>query len=506
MSRPLSDKERSAIDMRRVDDALAAIVDTPLDELDESKLIELDRALTPGNMRKPIEVPRDAPVEPSSKRAAHHEVGGIEEDELDEFDEFSPTRWEVRKFADNSPTADIGTYRTGENPRNAEATSTESASRSDVADDFDASSLTHTHSRHIDAHQDYPPVTERQSTDPGLNLTAGLQDLLFRRRQSASTVSSAQPCEQHEETSASTVNPSSTEPNFPESGQHLNTSVGPDIDVERNPAHSAPPKTSVPWAHDDSPIPLRSTRGSTDNSSSSKLEELRSRFDGLEAGKKKKLKFLAAGLVAIAVLSVVQSWLPAGGDSASEHHLPTAATAESAAAPPTASQAIPVPDSAIGVLAPTTVSARCPDGSTDARLAFNSDKSKAWICERALGIDGAVLEMSFPHPVVVTDVFLIPGFDYIEPSGIDRWVEHRVVTRAQWSIGGQRFIQEINPSRSGASMKIPAVETQKITLTIMQTAEPSESGLQRGFNFDAVGESRDDSFAISLIRITGHQP
>jgi hypothetical protein len=495
MSRPLSDDERRSIDMRRVDDALTAFAETPLDQLDATQWMdELDRALTPGNMRQPIEVKQDDPVERVPKRAAHHEVGDAEDSNPDEEDEFSAARWNILSDVDPNTIYDIDSESNADVPAEAAHADTEFVSNPDEAlDDREAAASA-------------APVEKsspRQSADPGLNLSTGLRGLLALRTHDAATAPPADPYEQHNDAAADTE-PDTSGPVLPVSAGGDDVSPAPDSAPDPDPEYSTPTEPPAAPAGEDAPIPLLSTRGDTGASGGGKFDGLRKAAESLEPGTKKSLKLLAAALAAVAVVGVVRSCTTSGNDSDTAQSRP-AATAESVAPTSAASTEIPVPDSAIGVLAPSSVSARCPDGSTDARLAFGSDKSKAWICKRALGIDGAVLEMTFPHPVVVTDLFLVPGFDYIEPSGIDRWVEHRVVTRVQWTVGDQRFVQEINPSRAGANIAIPSVETQKITMMVMQTAAPSSSGSTRGFNFGAGGK-QDDSFAVSSIRITGNQP
>ncbi|MBM4719656.1 hypothetical protein GS896_25280 [Rhodococcus hoagii] len=517
----MSDDERRAIDMRRLDEVLDAFVDTPLDQLDNEKLLaDLDRALTPGNMRRPIDVPDEPVVPQPSKREAHHEIGDATDDDYDEHVGLHPggggsTDVEVGASSEVStldgPTAahlssdpidglfDLEEEDT-DNPDGEESAHTSSSASSTLAHDDDSTN-------EAAAPSQYDGYRSTPSADPGLNLSSGLRDLLSRRTQGPSSTQASDvyggapnprdasgefasytdpipPVAAEERESASGAPAPS--PEFLDSAE---TAVLPRVDVEPGPQSDVPP------------IPMRQDRDAKPSAIGSVRAEMGSRLGALDPGRRKALKVIAGFAVVGLVLMVVQSCLP---DDSNQQ--PVASPAPSSAqqpSQPSGSAEIPVPDRSEGSLAPTAVSARCPDGSTDARLALTADKAQAWICKRALGIDGAVMEMTFPKPVVVTDVFMVPGFDYVEPSGVDRWVEHRVVTRAQWTIGDQRFIQEINPSRAGANMTIPSVETQKITVTIMETAEPPGGGNGRGFGFAG---KKDDSFAVSLIRITGHQP
>lgn len=515
MSRPLSDDERRAINVKKLDAALDDFVNTPIDELDSDQfLADLDSALTPGNMRRSLDVPDD-PIARGPKRALHHDVGDadIGDDDvqmLPTWDDEIPAAPET-EYSGQSTLSDVEAE--PEPTPREDWTAPEKISGADDSvggDDAAAESR-------VEAYTPlYQPPRDRtrQSVDPSLQLSPALRGILDRRLGSATphndvyggahsgsdhaypTDADHTPLEPEPVAAAPT--PATPEPDF-RAPAHDDTVVIAALDSQ--------PTPSTP--NDPPPIPLRSNRAdklATTNSDSeiSTLGALKSAVGSLPPRKRMIVKWVIPAMIIAALLWLLNSCL-----SESDTPTPTAApvaTSEDAApsAQSTASAEIPVPESAVGVLAPSGVSARCPEGSTDARFAFTPDKSQAWICKRALGIDGAVMEITFPYPVVITDVFLVPGFDYVEPSGIDRWVEHRAVTRAQWTIGSQRFIQEINPSRTGANMTIPAVTTQKITLTIMETAETSNGGGGRGFG--AVTGTKDDSFAISLIRITGHQP
>ncbi|WP_301850641.1 hypothetical protein [Rhodococcus pyridinivorans] len=480
MGRPLSDEERRAIDMRRVDDVLAKFASTPLDELDAEKwLSDLDSAMTPGNMRRPLDVTGDAPTQ-ASKRTEHHEIGDAVADDID----YASLGW--------VEDSEIETVHASAQFDTDEGFNTELRSHGPTADPTWASG-------------DFGTDDATQpSSDNGLNLSSGLQQLLSQRSQGFTPTGQADDVNSQPESSADADESSSRGPGTENlaattpDGRQSSSDPG----NEDTPTSTIPAVQSFPAAMEDAPIPLRTKTHESSRSAGSKLGSIRGLYtDALDDKGRKGLKFLAVGLAALAVLGLVQLVV-----STSNSAPDTSANTEShARTAEIRDEEIPVPENAVGVLAPSAISARCPDGSTDARLAFTPDKSQAWICQRALGIDGAILEISFPHPVVVTDVFLVPGFDYVEPSGIDRWAEHRVVTRVQWGIGDQRFIHEINPSRSGASMAVPSVETQKISLTIMQTEESSERTPSRGLSFGA-GSTNDDSFAVSIIRVTGHQP
>lgn len=497
MTKRPGDDDRRGIDSRRVNTALAALIDTPLDQITESHLDELDRALTPDTKRKPIPVAKETPAKQPAA-APHHEVGDADTSDADE-DEHT-----------------VYEHDGNEHRAATDARHDEDRDDTDVfsADSWNATAKTGTteHDPHIHGSPDdkagaagpYPPesVTPAgQSTDPALDVSAGLRELIARRGATGTGQHDRPAAHPNERTAETTAPEPATQVHHHDTGNTTGTPAtsGTANTGGSNTAHTAPAADTYTARTHDTPIPLRSSsRSDTDDSSAGFLSALRNRTGALDPSTRKLLKFVAI-LLAVAVVVTTVRACTSGDDTTAPDR--SGEPIETAAPAPTE---IPVPDSAVGVLAPTTVSSHCPDGSTDARLAFGSEKGTAWICRRALGIDGALLEMQFEHPVAVTEVFLVPGFDYVEPSGIDRWLEHRVVTRAQWTIGDQRFVQEITPSRTGARMDIPNVETRTISLMIMETTEPSGNGATRGFDFGTPSE-RTDSFAISLIRITGHQ-
>ena len=170
----------------------------------------------------------------------------------------------------------------------------------------------------------------------------------------------------------------------------------------------------------------------------------------------------------------------------------------------------PLPPKAVdGPLQPISLDAKCPAGSSDPGLAFGNDETQAWICTRLYGIDNQMLDIYFSKPVVVSSIFVMSGFKYVEPNGIDHWNEQRLVTQIKWKIGGTEIIQNIAPTRAGATLKVPELATQVITMTVMKTEEPptatgSGSGPLPGIFGGPDTQKIDSSWAISRITITGH--
>lgn len=216
------------------------------------------------------------------------------------------------------------------------------------------------------------------------------------------------------------------------------------------------------------------------------------------------------GLVALLAMAVV---LPAG-DPASDP-VPDAL-------PPDVSVEVPA-DPSMGepvVLLPKTVAADCGPGQTNPALAFNNNQGDAWICPRAHGIDGAIMNIQFKNTVQVVSVTVMPGWNYVAPNGRDRWNEHRVVTRIRWRAGGKEFIHNIDPTRAGSTFTFnppKGVATNEMSLTIFATERPNAAGAEvdpetgGGGILPPIlgggdgGADVDKTFAIGSIVINGYE-
>jgi hypothetical protein len=143
-------------------------------------------------------------------------------------------------------------------------------------------------------------------------------------------------------------------------------------------------------------------------------------------------------------------------------------------------------------LVPATVSATCPEDS-DAVAPFAGEKSRAWVCGRVNGLDGSVLNITFTKPMVITEITVVPGFNYVAPDGRDEWERHRQATGVTWRMGGQLFSRTMNPTRTGATMKFPSVVTQEMSMTITATTRPARGSADV-----------DGTTAVSSIVITGY--
>ena len=152
----------------------------------------------------------------------------------------------------------------------------------------------------------------------------------------------------------------------------------------------------------------------------------------------------------------------------------------------------------VGTLIPASSDSKCPEGelSTPVANAFDPAQDKAWVCERAFGIDGAVATMHFDSSVEISKVALVPGFNFAAPRGEDEWMKHRVVTKVLWRIGDEQFVQTINPARTPAELSIPNLVASDISMTVLTTADPVGTDGQ-------TARPPTDTFAISTITITG---
>ena len=217
-------------------------------------------------------------------------------------------------------------------------------------------------------------------------------------------------------------------------------------------------------------------------------------------GGRPKLAAVAAGTAAVLIIALVAVFSLSGGRGKPPE--PAGVTA----APPVVSDN-PEPVPAEAPLVPATVSASCV-GDSDAVAPFAGEKSRAWVCGRANGLDGSVLNIAFGKAVVVTQITIVPGFNYVAPDGRDEWSRHRLVTGVTWRLGGKTYPQAINPTRTGATLKLPSVVTQEMSLTITASTRP----LAPAENAEGIGKAdgsgsavdADATTAVSSIIITGY--
>lgn len=181
--------------------------------------------------------------------------------------------------------------------------------------------------------------------------------------------------------------------------------------------------------------------------------------------------------------------------------------AGSTAPPPQTQQPAPGTDESDGVVMPAArgLEVDCANGSTSPSLAFTNDASKAWQCMRYYSSDNVTLTITFSKPVTISRITFVPGWNYVEPSGVDNWAKWRVVTQVLWVIGNNQYAQTVTPTRSGVEQKIsPPISTTSIQMVIQQTA-PSSGNDDKGSILDGGWSKTVDGFAISNIRIYGRE-
>lgn len=152
--------------------------------------------------------------------------------------------------------------------------------------------------------------------------------------------------------------------------------------------------------------------------------------------------------------------------------------------------------------------AKCPRGGNDQRLAFSTEDSEAWVCPRAGGLDGQILNIAFTRPVTITSIRFVPGFNYVaQPAGDDMWNQYRVVTDVLWGMGGRQFYQEVTPARTTVEYTPDQpVTTTRMSMTIQNSVEPEKT--VGGENFDQLGGlggsgPTHDAVAIQHLEIMG---
>lgn len=201
-------------------------------------------------------------------------------------------------------------------------------------------------------------------------------------------------------------------------------------------------------------------------------------------------------VVAIVVVVVLTAWtgyLSFGSDEGNVPGLQAADPLIDTA--PSSSAAAPAP------LPPDSVKAPgCPARSQPAANAFDGKPDTAWVCVRAFNTDLQTITITYSKPVVVTSIFVIPGFEHVDGNGRNEWNEHRVVTLISWRVGGQSFQQDIDPSaHTGSNIQIPNVATQVITGKIFKTVPPPPVEGDNGPSDADI----NSTFAMSTITVNG---
>lgn len=229
-------------------------------------------------------------------------------------------------------------------------------------------------------------------------------------------------------------------------------------------------------------------------------QRLRERVEGITVAGSRGRKVLLISLAVIAVVAII-SVIAVFSLSGNRGTPPDPAVV----LPPAPTQSdTPEAPADTGVLVPSTVSASCGNDS-DPVAPFAGEKSRAWVCNRLHGLDLNVLNITFNKPVVITEITIVPGFNYVAPDGRDEWSRHRLITGVTWRMGGSVYPQTINPTRTGVTKQFPSVRTTQLSMTITSSTRPPMGADQRatiGAADDAANV--DDSTAVSRIVITGY--
>ena len=166
-----------------------------------------------------------------------------------------------------------------------------------------------------------------------------------------------------------------------------------------------------------------------------------------------------------------------------------------------------------------TTSAKCVDNPKSKNLgpshAFSTVETDAWVCYRAMGVDGAVMNIVFRQPVTLTEIRLTPGYNFLQQqSGEDKWVQHRVISRILWRAGGQQFVQEIEPQRSEVAYVFDKpVTTDSMSLTIQKSVVPDGANESTNADTDLFQQEGDataqvgelqDATAVQNLQIYGY--
>ena len=220
---------------------------------------------------------------------------------------------------------------------------------------------------------------------------------------------------------------------------------------------------------------------------------------------------LGAAAAAVVAAVTVTAWASAAGESASA---PTATLTAPSTGSPAAPPAAAPTDGPIPVKA---ASARCPAPSSDPMNAVRPDSSQPWICVRAWGIDGQVLDLTLDGPYVISAVRIMPGVN-AEADGQDQWLKYRTVSRAAWTFNDAartKIVQSTDNRRELLTQTVAPtncasspcrVVASQVVLTVEKTAAPASA--PTGIGLSPVGEAATDdssAFGVSRIEIIGHR-
>lgn len=213
----------------------------------------------------------------------------------------------------------------------------------------------------------------------------------------------------------------------------------------------------------------------------------------------------------MAVVGVVTltAWAAAAGDPAPA---PAATlTAPATGAPPAPAAAVPPRGSdpgqgGLGALPGTQL------GSDECGT---PDSSQPWICVRAWGIDGQVLDLTLDG-TWVTMVRIMPGVN-AEADGQDQWLKYRTLGRGKGRSTTRPAPKSPNPPTAAELLTqtvAPAncasspcrVVASQVTLTVEKTTAPASAPTGTGLEPSAPPpQGTPQAFGVSRIEIIGYR-
>lgn len=258
-----------------------------------------------------------------------------------------------------------------------------------------------------------------------------------------------------------------------------------------------PPAPTPPAPTNEAPVPSSADFTPTNKASTSLKDNLAN-----VAGKisRKQLLSAVAAVVVLALVAVV--WSTAGSGNQEQAAPPPPSRAVSPDAPEVPGTGGGATGTAPAELTVATASALCGEGeSTKASTAFSHDATDAWVCPRAHGIDGAIMNITFKNVVNVSEIRFTPGFNHVQ-NDTDLWYTKRVITRVLWRIGGQQIVQEVVPSREPAVLTLDTpITTKAASMTILASVPANESV---GSDMVAAqGALADDATAVQELVFLG---
>ncbi len=174
--------------------------------------------------------------------------------------------------------------------------------------------------------------------------------------------------------------------------------------------------------------------------------------------------------------------------------------------PATPPRAMPVPtglapsaQSIDHALTPETVTAACLGAaSTEPKNAFTDNPARPWMCA---GQDKPILRIIFRKPVTISQVSVVPGWNYIESDGTDRWGQQLLVSQILWRSDHEQVTQKIVPERgAAAAQRMPDLVTTSLSATVVATQRAAKSRPSALLSDD---NGVNGSIAIGQIKVFG---